>query len=542
MIVNGTRTQEAKLPSFHLEPIDLLRPFKLLHIEITAFHPQNHLTANVVFVDEERKPYGKTARSYMDLVPNSGYFPTEKNPCSFYVVNNRALVMIFVKREEGELSVRGLHALGGKVTRFFAHKHFSHANVWVDGLDVAKHISEKEKLIHFVHGLQTPTYVCDDLKKKKDDRMLLTFVAVCGLKLKDSDAQKAIDFANDLVLAEHYSRLWIDMPPQVNCKSTKEMMDLAFQIVTRDSVGVSSLEIIKGEELNKQGLNFLWSVGKGRMPESPPALVVLRYMGAGAKVPIVALVGKCIVFDTGGEDIKPAGQFADMKSDMGGAAKALATFDLVVRRRAPINLFVTLAIADNSVSATSYHPGAVLRSYRGNTVEVGDTDAEGRLVLADAIEYTEENYKPDYLITLATLTGAVVIALGQEFAGLFPKTEKIAQVIQKASKRSWNQVWRLPLNEAKHTKVNKSDVADQSNVGERPGGAISAAKFVMGFAETKNAAHLDVAGVAAKGGYDCTGEKAKFSTGWGPALLWEVAHELSKKKRARSKKVPKVVL
>ncbi|MDP3726398.1 MAG: leucyl aminopeptidase family protein [bacterium] len=534
----NTKDKKTAFP-FHLEPTDLLRPFELLHIGTVTFIPRKNLIANVIFVDEDGKPYGKSAESYVALVPHAGYLPTEKNPHSFYVVNDRIpLVMIFVKRKEGRLSVRDLHALGGKVTRFFAHKHFSHATVWVDGLDIDKKLSEKEALIHFVHGLQTPTYRCDDLKSKKEDPMRLRFVAVCGFKLKEAEAQKAIEFANELTLAEHYERLWIDMPTQVNCKSTTDMVNLARKIADSD---LCEITVIAGEQLNSENLNALWSVGKGRMPESPPALVSLRYMGDPSAA-LVALVGKCLVFDTGGEDIKPAGEFADMKSDMGGGAMALATFDLAVKRRAPVNLVVTLAIADNAVSSKSYHPGSVLRTYRGKSIEVNNTDAEGRLVLADAIEWTEDNCKPKYLVTLATLTGAIVVGLGQEYAGLFPQTEKMACAIVKASKRTWNQVWRMPLFEAKQTKVKKSHVADTGNIGERYGGATSAAQFVMSFAEkTKHAAHLDVAGVAAKGGYDATGEKADFSTGWGPALLWELVHELSKKKRKQSK-IPKVVI
>ncbi len=539
-----TKDTVETLNEFHLTPIDLLRPLNLLDVTAVSDKASREAEITVVFVDGNWAPYFReTSALIKKIIPHSLVcMPTENDPPLFLFGKRLNLLVVSAVGTDGIFFADDLSALGGKVTRALSKKRFVRANVLLKGLPVDGSLSEKDILIHFVHGLQTPTYVCDDLKKEKDARMSLRRVTVSGVKLRRGEFEDAVEFANDLVRAEQYTRLWIDMPAQVNCKSTTDIIRLALRIIERHADTLCACKIIQGDGLNSAGLNTLWNVGRGRMPESPPALIIMRYMGGSEKDPTIALVGKCLVFDTGGEDKKPSGEFADMKCDMAGAAAPIAVFDMVAKRRARINLLVTIAVADNAISANSYHPGSVVRTYRGSAIEVNDTDAEGRLVLADAIEYTEANYEPDYLITLATLTGSIVSALGNGFAGLFPKTEKMARVLETASRASWNRVWRMPLCEATRIGKKESDVADLGNYAGRCGDAIFAAKFVMGFAETEDVAHLDIAGVAADGAYDATGEKAKFSTGWGPAILWETVRLLGekKKKTGRAKKAPKI--
>lgn len=491
---------------------------------------------SVVFVDQDGNPASEESARIIEVAKVHGAFPRSARMPSGEITHDvifhgsSALLVIQLNKKK-RMTLADVRKVGGQIVRALEHEKFKSAVVHFEGAFKVPG-GKKEAFMAFVHGLQAATYALTDFKTEKKERALKK-VAILFNPYGPSDDppyEKLRDLVNDIVVAEHLSRRWIDLPAQAGAMSTDDLVRHA-RIVAAQHEDDVEIKVIRGDELKKKGLNLLWNVGKGRT-DSPPALVVLRYRGADEQAPTIALVGKGIVFDTGGENLKTGGGIDRMHADMAGAAIALATIDLVARRKAKVNLVVALAIADNSVSGSSYHPRSVLKSYRGKTVEVLDTDAEGRLVLADAVAYAEDTYKPDYLVTLATLTGACVVALGNEFAGLFAKTERIAGVIEEASKRSWNKVWRLPLTEAIHTKLDTSSIADVTNLGPRWGGAITAAKFILEeFAKTKHAAHLDVAGVAASmvgNAVDATSADAKFSTGWGPSLLWEVLQTLSK--------------
>lgn len=509
----------------------------LLEIEFSVFAAKNPVVS-VVFVDQDGKPASKESARVIDAakkhgaVPRAARMPSGKITHDVFFHGDAALLVVQLNRKK-RMTLADVRKTGGQIVRALEHEKFESAVVHFEGVFKVPG-GKKEAFKAFVHGLQTATYALTDFKTEKRERVLKK-VLIAFNPYRPSEIpsyEKLRDLVNDIVVAEHLSRRWIDLPAQAGAMSTDDLVCHAKTIAAQhgDDVGI---KVIRGDELKKRGLEVIWNVGKGRT-DSPPALVVLQYQGAGKNAPTVALVGKGIVFDTGGENLKTGDGIDGMHADMGGAAVALATLDLAARRKAKVNLVVALAIADNSVSGSSYHPRSILKSYRGKTIEVLNTDAEGRLVLADAVSYTEDMYKPDYLVTLATLTGACVIALGDEFAGLFAKTEKIADAIEEASRRSWNKVWRLPLSEAEHTKLKTSAIADVTNLGPRPGGAITAAKFILEeFAQTKHAAHLDIAGVAASimgNAVDATGKGCKFSTGWGPALLWEMIHILSKQK------------
>ncbi|HEY4486689.1 MAG TPA: leucyl aminopeptidase family protein [Candidatus Paceibacterota bacterium] len=512
---------ETKTSSFSLKSIN---PFAVTPQPLWVVFSDPHHTncIDVVFVNEDGEPLTEQTKT---LLQNGGLPKTARMP-----KGKLAHAILFGKKSTFLVvcvGMKSLRILGGRITRILKDEQFTVARIHADPLSFIKKRDVPERFQAFLHGMQTPTYSFDLKTGEKKKRSLETIYFSGNIGIPVEQAEKIARFVKKLVFAEHFSRVLIDLPPQAGCMSTTDMVRLVKQIAADDAANIS-LEIIEGEDLDTKGLNALWSVGKGRT-DAPPALAVLSYSGGGKEKPTVALVGKCLVFDTGGENLKSSG-IEDMKLDMSGAAMALATVLMAKTLKAPINLVATLAIADNAVSGSSYHPSSVLRSYRGKTIEVLDTDAEGRLALADAVEYTEEQYKPDYLITLATLTGACVVALGSDFAGLFAKTPEMVEVIEAASKKTWNKVWHMPLAEAEHTVLKESKIADVANLGERWGGAITAAKFILEeFVHTKHAAHLDVAGVAAEAP-DATGVKSAFATGWGPALLWEVVHMLSKNK------------
>ena len=253
------------------------------------------------------------------------------------------------------------------------------------------------------------------------------------------------------------------------------------------------VEILDREALAALGMNALLGVAQGSA--QPPFVVVMQWKGGGAEAPL-ALVGKGICFDTGGISIKPAQGMEEMKSDMGGAAAVCGAMAALAGRRAKANVVGVVGLAENMPSGTAQRPGDVVRSMAGKTIEVVNTDAEGRLVLADVLHYTCERFKPKAMIDLATLTGAVIVALGHEQAGLFSNDEGLAADLLAAAEATGELLWRLPLGKA-YEKHIKSEIADLKNVGRgREAGSTAGAVFLQQFVGDTPWAHLDIAAMA----------------------------------------------
>lgn len=256
-----------------------------------------------------------------------------------------------------------------------------------------------------------------------------------------------------------------------------------------------SLAVLNRRDLQAKGLNLHLAVNQGSRKE--PKLIIVKYQGASAKEPFTALVGKGITFDTGGLNIKPTGSMETMRTDMSGAAAVVGTLKNVLALGLKKNIIFVCTLAENAIGEGSYKPGDVFRSYSGKTVEIGNTDAEGRLVLADAISYVIKNYKPSRLIDVATLTGACVVALGHDYAGLVVKDDEFSRQLVHSSNETDDRVWRLPIYPELKEAV-KSPVADIKNVGWPKGaaGTLTAAEFLHQFSEGTSWAHLDIAGTA----------------------------------------------
>ncbi len=270
------------------------------------------------------------------------------------------------------------------------------------------------------------------------------------------------------------------------------------------------------KELEQKGFHAHLAVGQGSKFES--VLIQCQYEGnPGGKT--IALVGKGVTFDTGGLSIKPSNNMHYMKSDMGGAAAVLGTVELAAKLNLPVNLVGVVGSAENAVDANSVKPGDVIGSYSGKSIEVIDTDAEGRLVLADAINYTIKTFSPDQIIDLATLTGSSVMTLGYSAGAMFTNNEEMKAGLEKAGTSTHERVWQLPLFDDFKGDLH-SDVADVRNFSGKPiAGAITAAKFLEYFTEDHTAwAHLDIAGVAFG---DSPYSKMKSAKGYGPRLLIE---------------------
>jgi leucyl aminopeptidase len=257
-------------------------------------------------------------------------------------------------------------------------------------------------------------------------------------------------------------------------------------------IGVE-VEVLDREALAALGMNALLGVAQGSA--QPPFVVVMRWNGGGTQQ-VLALVGKGVCFDTGGISIKPAQGMEEMKSDMGGAAAVFGTMAALAGRKARANVVGVVALVENMPSDTAQRPGDVVRSMAGKTIEVINTDAEGRLILCDALYYTRERFKPKAMIDLATLTGAVIVALGHERAGLFSNDEGLAAALGSAADATGELLWRLPLGKD-YEKHIRSDIADIKNVGRgREAGSTAGAVFLQQFVGDTPWAHLDIAGTA----------------------------------------------
>jgi leucyl aminopeptidase len=281
-----------------------------------------------------------------------------------------------------------------------------------------------------------------------------------------------------------------------------------------DAVGLE-VEILGPAELEALGMRALLAVSQGSARE--PRVAVMRWRGGQAGQAPVALIGKGVCFDSGGLSLKPAAGMEEMKWDMGGAGAVFGAMEALARRGAKANVVGILGLVENMPSGTAQRPGDVITAMSGLTIEVVNTDAEGRLVLADALHYAKEHLKPRVMIDLATLTGAVVVALGHEQAGLFTPDEALAGKIVAAGEAVGEKVWRMPLGEA-YDKHIKSDIADIKNVGRaREAGASAGAVFLQRFTGEVPWAHLDIAGVAwSKQDLPLA---AKGATGYGVRLL-----------------------
>lgn len=289
--------------------------------------------------------------------------------------------------------------------------------------------------------------------------------------------------------------------------------DFAARLAAMQELGLE-VEILEEDALAKLGMRTLLSVGQGS--DSPSKVVVMSWNGGGQEAPF-ALVGKGVVFDTGGISLKPAGGMEDMTMDMGGAGVVAGVMRTLALRKARANVVGLVGLVENMPSGTATRPGDVVKSMKGDTIEIINTDAEGRLVLADVMWYAQERFKPVGMINLATLTGAILVALGHENAGLFSNSDDLSDAFLKAAKSEGEGAWRMPMGPA-YDDLLKSRIADMKNVGGRMAGSITAAQFLQRFVKADVPwAHIDIAGTASM--KKETGLAPAGATGWGVMAL-----------------------
>lgn len=289
--------------------------------------------------------------------------------------------------------------------------------------------------------------------------------------------------------------------------------DFAARLAAMQELGLE-VEILEEDELQRLGMGSLLCVGQGSA--SPSKVVVMQWKGGADEAPF-ALVGKGVVFDTGGISIKPAAGMEDMTGDMGGAGVVAGVMRTLALRKARANVVGLVGLVENMPSGTAVRPGDVVKSMKGDTIEVINTDAEGRLVLADVLWYCQERFKPTGIINLATLTGAIIVALGHENAGVFSNDDALCDAFLAAAKAEGEGAWRMPMGQA-YDDMLKSRIADMKNVGGRDAGSISAAQFIKRFIKDGQPwVHLDIAGTSSVKADTVLSPKG--ATGWGVMAL-----------------------
>ena len=355
-------------------------------------------------------------------------------------------------------------------------------------------------------GIALRGYDFTDHKTSDDDKE----VGVTVVHHSSPDAVEA-EFAPMLAVAEgvFFTRDLVNEP--ANVLTTTEFADRLSELT---SLGLK-VEVLEEDALEKLGMRTLLSVGQGSA--SPSKVVVMEWKGGDKDAAPLALVGKGVVFDTGGISLKPAGGMEDMTMDMGGAGVVSGVMRAVAQRKAKANVVGLVGLVENMPSGTATRPGDVVRSMKGDTVEIINTDAEGRLVLADVLWYAQDRFNPAGVIDLATLTGAIIIGLGHENAGVFSNDDALCTAFLKAAESEGEGAWRMPLGQAYDDQL-KSRIADMKNVGGRPAGSITAAQFLQRFIKEGTPwIHLDIAGVASV--KSDTDYAPKGATGWGVAAL-----------------------
>jgi leucyl aminopeptidase len=342
-------------------------------------------------------------------------------------------------------------------------------------------------------------------------------------KTKESDAAGSVTISHskhdeaEAAFAPMYAvadgvRMTRDLTNEpANILTTTEFAD---RLDEMKSLGLE-VEVLEEDKLAELGMRTLLSVGQGSI--SPSKVVVMQWNGGAKEDAPLALVGKGVVFDTGGISLKPAGGMEDMTMDMGGAGVVAGTMRALAKRKAKANVVGLVGLVENMPSGNATRPGDVVKSMKGDTVEIINTDAEGRLVLCDVMWYAQERFSPVGMIDLATLTGAVIIGLGHENAGVFSNNDTFCDAFLKSAKAEDEGAWRLPLGAA-YDKQLKSRIADMKNVGGRPAGSITAAQFLQRFVKEETPwIHLDIAGVASVAAE--TSYAPKGATGWGVRAL-----------------------
>ena len=477
-------------------------------------------SALVVFVGTDMKPAPAVTAQFGDLEPliraaakASGFRGAERTALDILApagLDASRLVVVGVAPGKGGAPLDFVTLGGFTFSKVAGAKRIEVAFEAPPG-ESASGMWDGQAAADFALGLRLRGYRFDKYKTRKkdsDDESVETphFVVGSSHGAVDRSAAQALFAVADGV---ELARNLVNEPPNVLFPA--EFADRAKPL---EKLGVE-VKTLDEKAMGKLSMNALLGVGRGSARES--RLVAMRWSGARSKrTKPIAVVGKGVCFDSGGISIKPSAGMEDMKGDMGGAACVVGLMHALASRKAKVNVVGIVGLVENMPDGDALRPGDIIASMSGQTIEIVNTDAEGRLVLADALWYAQETYSPRAIIDLATLTGAILVALGHEAAGLFSNNDELAQRLVSAGEATGEKVWRMPLGPA-YDKLIDSKFADMKNTGGRHGGSITAAQFLQRFVKETPWAHLDIAGTAM--GSPSSDINPSWGSGWGVRLL-----------------------
>ena len=444
--------------------------------------PKNPSANLILFVEEKfklnslKRFISNTEYSYIfELLKTSDL----KQEILFFEINSKkSIFLVSVKKD---LTNSDIENLGAK---FHKHINYEKNNDYFVNSDTIN-TKAKNFLGHFLHGLKLKSYEFNLYKSKKKRRNVLVNVIGSNNKTSNSDQIKF----KALEEGTFYTRDLVSEPGNVLHPD-----EYAKRINSLKKNGLK-INIYDEKKLKKLGMNALLGVGQGSIRGS--YLVTIEWNGVKNKSAPLAFVGKGVCFDTGGYSLKPAKFMEDMTYDMAGSAAVVGLMKNLALRKAKVNAVGVVGLVENMVSGNAQRPGDIVKSYSGKTIEILNTDAEGRLVLADALTFTEKKFKPKFIVDLATLTGAIIVSLGSEYAGLFSNDDKLSKQLLDAGEKVQEKLWRMPLHK-NFDKLIDSKNADMQNINYVGGaGSTTAAQFLQRFILNKTPwAHLDIAGMA----------------------------------------------
>ena len=448
-------------------------------------YKRNYLKKNsnnlVLFVDEKfnisslKKLFLNREYSFIsDLLKISN---KKKKIITLKISSRKTISLVSLKKN---LKSSDAESLGAKLYDHFTRNNMQTATINSDTIS----IKLKNLIGYFLHGIRLKSYTFDKYKTKKDKKNLT--IDIIG---KNKPSQK--DQIKFLAIEEgtFAARDLVSEPGNILHPD-----EYAKRLSTLKKIGLK-INIYDEKKLKTLGMNTLLGVGQGSIRGS--YLVTMEWKGLKSKDKPLAFVGKGVCFDTGGISLKPAKFMEDMTYDMAGSATVVGLMKSLALRKAKVNAIGVVGLVENMPGGNAQRPGDIVKSYSGKTVEILNTDAEGRLVLADALTFTEEKYKPKFIVDLATLTGAIIVSLGSEYAGLFSNDDKLSNQLIDVGEKTEERVWRMPLNK-NFDKLIDSKNADMQNINYVGGaGSTTAAQFLQRFILNKTPwAHLDIAGMA----------------------------------------------
>ena len=466
----------------------------------TKFKTNNVI--HILFYSENNSLLSKVLEKDKDLLNFFNKTIINKSTSSFLVRTEKGnFLLIRRKTEMDDLKLKYLQDIGGTIFN----------KIKSIGCSEIKFYEDNPKILEqLCLGVLLSSYKFDNYKmgKSKD---IVDLKKITVVTEQNENFSKMFDEIKNLAQGVFKARDLVWQPPNILYPST-----FADECKKLKKIGIK-VNVYDEQQLDKMGMSALLAVGRGSRKDS--RVVIMEWLGGKKNTPPMAFIGKGVCFDSGGLSLKPPKSMEDMKWDMGGAATVTGLLESVALSKLKFNVIGVLGLVENMPDGDAQRPGDVVKSVSGQTIEVLNTDAEGRLVLADLLSWTEKKYKPKFMINLATLTGAMIVALGNIRAGLFSNDEKISKAIFDAGEFTGEKVWAMPLDDD-YDQLIKTEIADMKNIGGPGAGSITAACFLKRHVEKTPWAHLDIAGVTWKN--KSTPSIPYGGVGWGVRMLYHM--------------------